>query len=264
MEIEIKKYYPPRVSEIIACSFDFFVGRIDDHTVLKYPHGEQNLCADAQTRLDVEAHIYTILGDHDRIIGFKGGDRLGIRLEFAVNRSISQYIKQINPYPTIQQRLKWSQQAAEGTVYIHSLGVLHCDINVNNLLLDKNLNVKLADFQGRYMSSDRITLLDGLSSENVKSSMPRSNNNHADQKTDIFALGSAIYHIMTGHEPFPELDSLNDDHEAEITSQFRSGQFPHLDLDLGGHVVHNCWAGAYLSAVSIVEDLEVLLSKVEI
>jgi hypothetical protein len=76
MEIEFKYYYPPGVSEIIACSFDFFVGRIDEYTVLKYPHG-------AQMRLDVEAQIYTILGDHDRIIGFKGGDKQGIRLEYA-------------------------------------------------------------------------------------------------------------------------------------------------------------------------------------
>lgn len=54
MEIEIKNYYPPGVSEIIACSFDFFVGRIDEHTVFKHPHGEQNPCTDAQIRLDVE------------------------------------------------------------------------------------------------------------------------------------------------------------------------------------------------------------------
>jgi serine/threonine protein kinase len=141
---------------------------------------------------------------------------------------IAQYIKRTISSPTTWQRLKWSQQAAEGTAYILTLGVLHCDINVNNLLLDKDLNVKLADFQGRYISPDRITLLDGLSSENVKSSIPRSDPNHADEKTDVFALGSAIYYIMTGHEPFPELDSLNDDHEAEIVSLYRSGQFPHL------------------------------------
>lgn len=36
--------------------------------------------------------------------------------------------------------------------------------------------------------------------------MPRSDSNYADQKTDIFALGSTIYYMMTGHEPFPELN----------------------------------------------------------
>ena len=32
----------------------------------------------------------------------------------------------------------------------------------------------------------------------------------ADVKTDIFALGSAIYSLMMGHEPFPNLDDLED------------------------------------------------------
>lgn len=32
--------------------------------------------------------------------------------------------------------------------------------------------------------------------------MPRSDPDYADQKTDIFALGSAIYYMMTDHEPF--------------------------------------------------------------
>ena len=89
MDIEIKKHYPPEVSKIIACSFDFFVDQIDNHTILKYLHKEQNLCIDAHIRLDVKAHIYIILDDHNRFIDFKDDDRLDIQLEFAVNKSIS-------------------------------------------------------------------------------------------------------------------------------------------------------------------------------
>jgi hypothetical protein len=32
--------------------------------------------------------------------------------------------------------------------------------------------------------------------------------NHAYEKTDIFALGTAFYQIIEGYEPFPELDSF--------------------------------------------------------
>jgi serine/threonine protein kinase len=124
-----------------------------------------------------------------------------MRLEYAINRSVAWYLKQANVSPTTSQRLKWAQQAAEGMAYIHKMGVLYCDTNANNLLLDKTLNIKFADFQGRYMSPDSTVILDGLSSENVKPSMPRSDPNYKDQKTDIFALGSAIYYMMTSHEP---------------------------------------------------------------
>jgi serine/threonine protein kinase len=182
-----------------------------------------------------------------------------MRLEYAINRSVAWYLKQANVSPTTSQRLKWAQQAAEGMAYIHKMGVLHCDTNANNLLLDKNLNVKYADFQGRYLSPDNTIILDGLSSENVKSSMPRSDPNYADQKTDIFALGSAIYYIMTGHEPFPELDSFDDDDEAEIVARYKSGQFPVLDPQLGGGIVHNCWVGAYGSALEVADDFQKLI-----
>jgi hypothetical protein len=63
-------------------------------------------------------------------------------------------------------------------------------------------------------------ILDGLSSGNVKASMPRSDRNHADHTTDIFALGSAIYYMMTGHETFLELNPLDDDDEAEIMPRY--------------------------------------------
>jgi serine/threonine protein kinase len=138
------------------------------------------------------------------------------------------------------------------------IGRPHCDINANNLLLDENLDMKFADFQGRYLSPDGTILLDGLSSENVKSSMPRSDPNYADQKTDIFALGSAICYMMTGHEPFPELDPFDDDDEAEIIARYRSGQFPGLDVHLGGHIVHNFWSGAYGSASEVVKALSLI------
>jgi hypothetical protein len=55
--------------------------------------------------------------------------------------------------------------------------------------------------------------------------MPRSDSNYADQKTDIFALGSTIYYMMTGHEPFLELNPLDDNDEAEIVTQYKLRQF---------------------------------------
>ena len=145
-------------------------------------------------------------------------------------------------------------QAAEAVAYIHTKGVLHCDIGVGNLLLDQNLDIKLCDFQGKLLHPDGTVCLDGESSENIKSSMPRSDPNEANQKTDIFALGSAIYFMMKGHPPFPELDSWKD--SREIVSRFKAGQFPALAEELGGAVVRKCWAGKYESADEVVHDLK--------
>jgi serine/threonine protein kinase len=61
--------------------------------------------------------------------------------------------------------------------------------------------------------------------------MPRSDSNYADQKTDIFALGSTIYYMMTGYEPFPELNPLDDNDEAEIVTRYKLRQFPRSCLE---------------------------------
>jgi serine/threonine protein kinase len=260
--IEFAAHRPPGVADILATSFDYCIGRIDHETVLKYLHKKQSPDIEAQENLAIEAQIYTILGRHDRIIKFKGGNALqGLRLEYATNGSVAQYLKLHDP--SIVQKLRWSQQAAEGTAYIHALNVLHCDLNVNNLLLDNDLDIKLADFQGRYLALDGSVLLDGRSSENVKSSMPRSDPNYADKKTDIFALGSAIYYIMEGHEPFPELNSLNDNDELEIVRRYTSGSLPTLSSRWGSNVVHGCWSGSYESAMNVVEDLKKTIEMIQ-
>ena len=143
--------------------------------------------------------------------------------------------------------------------YIHNSGILHRDTNLNNLLLDEELNIKFADFQGRYLSPEGDIILDGFSSENVESFMPRSDIEYADRKTDIFALGTAIYGIVTGSEPFPELDPFNDSHEAEITARYKSGQFPVLESYFAGDVIRKCWTGKYESASELAGDLRRLI-----
>jgi hypothetical protein len=98
MIIEVTAYCPPGVSEILATSFDYCVGRIDHDTVLKYLHKRQSPDIEAWENLAIEAQIYTILGHHNRIIRFKGGDAWqGLRLEYATNGSVAQCLKFHSP-----------------------------------------------------------------------------------------------------------------------------------------------------------------------
>ena len=174
-------------------------------------------------------------------------------LEHMPNGSVADYLHNTELQPPIQKRLKWALQAAEAVAYIHTRRVIHCDIGVGNLLLDKDLNIRLCDFQGRLLHPDGTIHLNGDSTEGVKSSMPRSDPNDANWKTDIFALGSAIYFMMKGHPPFPELNPWKD--KLEIVSRFMTGQFSALDEVPGGDVVKKCWAGEYESADEVVHDL---------
>jgi len=61
---------------------------------------------------------------------------------------------------------------------------------------------------------------------------------------------------MTGHRPFPQYDTIDD--EAKFEDFTEKGHFPPLDVGVGGEVVQNCWGGKYKSTGEVVNDLQVL------
>ncbi|KAJ5799200.1 uncharacterized protein N7518_001268 [Penicillium psychrosexuale] len=243
----IHQYLPPGVSEIIGWGGGSYIGLVDDTTALKYPH----VPGDRQS-LEVEAQLLDILGPHPRIIQSKGLTEHGLLLGYAPNGNLMDYITSDHVIP-LERRLHRCQHAAEALSYIYSKSVIHCDLNVRNLLLDENLDLILADFQGMLKSSGK-TLLDGLSRECTKSFRPRVHGDYADVHTELFALGSAIYFIMTGHEPFPELDSFDD--EEKIESLYEEGIFPSAEQEhICYYITEKCWKQQYQSAGDVVRDI---------
>lgn len=245
--VEIHRYLPSGVKQIVAHGGGCWIGEVDERTVLKYPHTNEEM-----KRVQIEASILGILGSHPRIIQSKGLTKDGLLLEFAPNGNLHDYLA-THPEVSLEQRLAWCIQTTEALAYIHSRRVLHCDIRHENLLLDANLDLKLADFQGQYFSVDGDILLDALSLESTKAYLPRKPADHASVRTDLFALGSAIYFIVKGHEVFPDLDKSKD--EEEIGRRFRESEFP-TDLHACAGITAKCWRQLYSSARQVLTDLE--------
>jgi hypothetical protein len=65
--------------------------------------------------------------------------------------------------------------------------------------------------------------------------MPRSDPNLCDEKTDIFAQGTAIYVMICGLPTFSDLDP--DEDEDEIQRRFRAHEFPPLGTIQAGSIV---------------------------
>jgi serine/threonine protein kinase len=246
---EVRRYLPQQVKRIIATGGGCWIGEIDDTTVLKYPQIRGDM-----SELRIEAKMLEVLGQHPHIVQSKGLTEDGLLLEFAPNGNLHHHLT-AHPETPVEQRMVWCLHLTKAVHYIHTKRILHCDIRHDNLLLDSNLNLKLADFQGQHFSKGGEILLDGLSLESTKAYLPRTPPDHARVKSDLFALGSALYFIMMGHEVFPELDHMNDDDEIE--RRFRAGEFP-KDLHACSEVTQRCWKQTYLSAQQVLTDLEAI------
>lgn len=230
---------PPGVTRVIGGGNSCRVGFLKDGTVLKYP-----LVDNDWRILEIEAQIFSALGTHQRLVKYLGKSGKGLKLELVEEGSVKNYLarKPISQIP-VELRLKWARQAAEAVAFIHSKGVIHCDIHTNNLLLDGELDIKLCDFQGTWGPWD------GQAMESVRSFLPRESTSPPTVTTDLFALGSAIYEIMTGHEPYEHFG------DKEVEERYLERQFPAVDAVTCGVVIQRCWMVAYRSAQETVHDL---------
>ncbi|KAJ6185451.1 hypothetical protein N7519_006752 [Penicillium mononematosum] len=196
--------YSFSVKQVIASGGSAFVGEVDESTVMKYPLAPGG----DMSRLEIEKKLLEIVGPHERIIGLKSFSSDGL---YYLERA---------------QRISWCREAAEAVAWIHSRGVLHCDIQPTNLLLDDELHIKLSDFQ--------------ISGWN-----------------NLFALGCTIYLIMMGHAVFPEIVDEEEGWYDKVREKFEKQQFPQ-DSHACSAITSKCWLKEYESAEELLRDIEVV------
>lgn len=119
------------------------------------------------------------------------------------------------------------KQMLMGVHYLHSLGVVHRDLKLDNILLSaksRNCNVKLADFglsalirlgeQGYDADeSGKRKKYTGLKElwGTKEYFAPEVIGQGYGPQADVWALGCILYEILTGHQAFPIMRGENDD-----------------------------------------------------
>lgn len=99
---------------------------------------------------------------------------------------------------------KFFQQIISGVAYCHRHMIVHRDLKPENLLLDENMNVKIADFGLSNMMKDGEFLRTSCGSPNYAAPEVVSGELYAGPEVDIWSCGVILYALLTGTLPFDD------------------------------------------------------------
>ncbi|CAD0109726.1 unnamed protein product [Aureobasidium uvarum] len=222
---------------------------------------------------EIGKQILDILRPHPRIIKFLGSSQTpkGLLFAEANHGDLQCYLDSHNESINDDLRLKWRLQAAEAVAYLRSKGVIHSDLRPQNFLLhidndNDGPELLLCDFGGSYCkTSDRI--IDGGHLPDTGFFNP-TKEWISTKDTDIFALGSVFYAVMTGHwlykspGPFVSVEE-QEQYDERVNELFMKRAFPPVEHLLGGDIIHECWTEKITHAGTIVSRHKSLIPPKE-
>lgn len=238
-------WYPPGISvqDVLWGGHTAQVAKLTDSTVLKFVWDKDDF--GAKQCLEIEHSILSALGNHERIIKYLRKHEHGLEFGLAAYGDVRRYLEARQPSESPEAlRRKWARQAAEALAFIHAKEVIHCDVHPNNLLLDEHLNIQLCDFGGSTFS-----ILDGGAMESVRFFLPRDPLSVPNIRSDLFALGSTIYFIMSDYEPYHQMT------EEQVADYFRKREFPDVQELPYGRIIEGCWKGEFSCTLEVIDAM---------
>ena len=178
-------------------------------------------------RFEREAELTTQLNHPNIVRGFDYGvDRTTGRrflvLEF-VDGPSAQLIVDRSGRMTVSDVVHIGLAMAKALKHLHDRNFIHRDIKPDNILLAPSGDAKLADLglvKWGETDATRLTGFDeGFGTSHYMPMEQSANAHFVDQRSDIYALGATLYHLLTGRVPFPG------DNHKEVTRMKAGGVF---------------------------------------
>ncbi|KAF2754754.1 kinase-like protein [Pseudovirgaria hyperparasitica] len=234
--------------EVLGMGVTGLVERLKSGDVIKSPWIGVPNAATCRNDMAIEARVYERLGSHPRLVQVKNWDSANhiLTLEYMPNGSLKEYIEKHRQEILRSQREQWVKEAAEAVDLLHSHHVIQSDVGPHNFLLDGDLGLKICDFGGASVDGSRPEVLPG-----ARYRLPGLFTKDPKEKAlkgDLFGLGSTIFFIATGHEPYEEL--TDDD---QIEKLYQDGRFPVLSEVLFAEIIALCWKQEAESAKMVLE-----------
>jgi len=163
-----------------------------------FEFGLKRFLQEARTLAKFEAHPNIV-----RVRTFFEENGTGyLVMNFYEGRTLSEYLAARNGFLPEDEALLIMEQVLEGLTAVHEEGILHRDIDPNNVYLADNGTVVLLDFGaartavGERTQSMSVVLKRGYAPHEQYHS-------HGDQGpwTDVYACSATLYRVLTGYKP---------------------------------------------------------------
>ncbi len=197
---------------------------------------------------------------HDNVINIYAVEELAeppyLVMEHIAGESLQERLKRTGPVDATEIA-RIGMQIALGLAAAHAAGVIHRDIKPANVLLERGLErVKLTDF-GLACAADEA----GLAPGGVIAGTPhymapeQARGEAVDHRADLYSLGSVLYVLATGHEPFGGFDTMS------VVRGVQSGR-PRPARELNPQIPN--WLDAIITKLHAVKPEERFASAAEV
>ncbi|PRP74687.1 protein kinase, TKL group [Planoprotostelium fungivorum] len=204
-----------------------------------------------------EVSIIQNLRAHPNVVSFVAltypPQPLSLVTEFCGGGALHHYIAENDP--DMSQRLHFIEGIALGMLHLHAEGIvslhtgdaadhrlqIHRDLAARNILLTNHLDAKVADFgMSREHKDDETSGKTKTKVGPLKWMAPESlRNMEYSKKSDVYSYGVTCWEILTGEEPYADLDSVQV--AIRVTTKGLRLRIPPQTEDKIAKIMILCW-----------------------
>ncbi|TRY60882.1 hypothetical protein DNTS_035148 [Danionella cerebrum] len=179
---------------------------------------------------------------------FESRERIVMVLEYAGGGELYDYI-QLKHRLSEDEARHYFRQITAAVHYCHQNGVVHRDLKLENVLLDNNFNVKLADFglSNRFIRGQHLDTFCGsplYASPEIINGLP-----YHGPEVDCWSLGVLLYALVHGSMPF------DGSSYSILKEQISQGQYKTPDLDSEAYSLIKWMLTVKVEERATVEDI---------
>jgi tRNA A-37 threonylcarbamoyl transferase component Bud32 len=184
--VAVKVIFDPKITEELLEEFN---NEIEKLFILRHPY------------------IIQLYGITDK----EKSQKLAVITELAPKGSLFDYLHK-NPKTknnlSLEFKNKITKQLICTMAYIHSRGYVHRDLKTQNILLDKNLDMKLCDFGLTKLKSELNSGSGQFAGTPCYMAPELFDRKFYDDKIDVFAFGTVLWEIYTQKIPYANCDAM--------------------------------------------------------